>query len=391
MLISLSELFRNLITKKNMFVLSRDVSAAKRVIATLLAIAVTMWALGFSSFAEAANLTDVKDTLTDSAPSAASNHSIQFISPSGVATSSTIVITFDAATFSLANIGEEDIDVLVNGTNRSNALWSTATSATSITLTFGGTSIAAGATTTILIGLHAINEGSPNTQIVNPNPVDGNESYEIDISAGASDTGHTRVVILDTVLVTAQVNTTFNFTVYGLASSTNINGALATGASSSTTIPFGVLVANAPKVLGHDLTVGTNAANGFVVTVESDGYFDSSTGAIIDNYQDGTVVTDPETWAAPANNISLANTWGHWGVTSEDTNTNGNRAFEFGANEWAGVTTSPTVIFAHNGPADASTFGIGSTTVGYKVEITPLQEAGDDYSTILTYIATPTF
>jgi hypothetical protein len=31
------------------------------------------------------------------------------------------------------------------------------------------------------------------------------------------------------------------------------------------------------------------------------------------------------------------------------------------------------------------------TEVGYKIEITPLQEAADDYTTTLTYIATPTF
>ncbi len=373
-----------------MFVLSRDVSAAKRVIATLLAIAVTMWALGLGSSAEAANITDVEDTLSDSAPSAGSNHTIQFVSPTGVATSSTIVISFDAATFSLANIGEEDIDILVNGTNRSNALWSTATSATSITLTFGGTSIAAGATTTILIGLHATNEGSPNTQIVNPNPADGNESYEIDISAGASDTGHTRVVILDTVLVTAQVNTTFDFTVNGLATSTSVNGQSLSGTSGSTTLPYGVLTALTAETLGQRLNVSTNAANGFQVTVESDGAFDSSTGADIDMFADGTLAA-PATWESPSVglNVNNENTWGHWGLTSDDTSLEAGDTF--GTNLWRGVTTTPTQVFWHGGPADGTTAHIGSTTVAYRVEISALQEAGDDYSTVLTYIATPTF
>jgi hypothetical protein len=53
---------------------------------------------------------------------------------------------------------------------------------------------------------------------------------------------------------------------------------------------------------------------------------------------------------------------------------------------------------AHNDPSDGTTGttdatgdDVGETFVGYQIEITPLQEAADDYQTILTYIATPTF
>jgi hypothetical protein len=53
--------------------------------------------------------------------------------------------------------------------------------------------------------------------------------------------------------------------------------------------------------------------------------------------------------------------------------------------------TTPRAIMAHTGPSDGVTPGIGFATVGYKAEITALQEAGDDYNTMLTYIATPTF
>ena len=45
----------------------------------------------------------------------------------------------------------------------------------------------------------------------------------------------------------------------------------------------------------------------------------------------------------------------------------------------------------HDGPADGVTEDIGRVTVGYQIQITALQEAGDDYNTTLTYIATPTF
>lgn len=370
-----------------MFVLSRNVSASFRVIATLVATALLMWALGLHSFAQAANVTDLYILLSDTAPLAPSDHEIEFVTPSGVANGGTVVITYPAG-FDLTGIANEDVDLLVNGANIAAANWTAGVVGTTLTITMNTGSIAAGATTTILIGENAVNEGTPDTQIINPDPAGGNESYEIGISAGTADTGFTRVVILDTVLVTAQVNTIFEFTVGGVATTTSVNGTSTTITSSSTTIPFGVLSAGEIQTLAQDLNVITNAINGFVVTVESDGQLESSTGADIDNFDDD-LIGNPATWSAPANNIALENTWGHWGVTTEDATTT--RAVEFGSNEWQGVSTTPTVLFSHDGPADGTTAGIGATRVGYQVEISPLQEAAQDYSAVLTYIATPTF
>jgi hypothetical protein len=377
-----------------MFVLSRDVSAAKKVIATLLATAIVLWASGAWNTVRAANLTYVTDIISDSAPGASADHDIQFTHPvdsTGVANGEDIVITFPAG-FNLANIGEEDIDILIDGNNKPAAEWSVATTGSSITLTIDTGNIAAGSSTRILVGLNATNEGVPNSQISNPSsPEGGNESYEITISAGADDIGYTRVVILSTVLVTASIDTVFNFTVYGNATSTDVNGETSTITSSSTTIPFGTLEAYVPQVLSQDLTVETNAIHGFVVTVQSDGPLESSTGAQIDEFKDNVIVTNPEAWESPLVGLDIDDntTWGHWGITSEDATTT--RAFEFGLNEWVGVELTPVIVFSHDGPADASTPGIGSTTVGFKVEISPLQEAAQDYSTVLTYIATPTF
>ena len=46
---------------------------------------------------------------------------------------------------------------------------------------------------------------------------------------------------------------------------------------------------------------------------------------------------------------------------------------------------------AHNGAADGTGNGTGTANIGYQVEISALQEASDDYSTTLRYVATPTF
>jgi len=48
-------------------------------------------------------------------------------------------------------------------------------------------------------------------------------------------------------------------------------------------------------------------------------------------------------------------------------------------------------VMSHDGPAAGAGVGIGTTTVGYKIEISALQEQGESYATTLTYIATPTF
>jgi hypothetical protein len=195
--------------------------------------------------------------------------------------------------------------------------------------------------------------------------------------------------------VTADVSTQFDFTVHANGVGETVNTSdTTTATSSTTTIPFGNLVANTPVVLSQDLTVVTNAINGFVVTVESDGTLRSSTGADIDDFVDGNSTNAPTAWAAPTNNIAQENTWGHWGITTEDQDAASDSmrtGDEFAAGEWIGASTTPREIFAHDGPADGATPGVGSTTIGFKVQISPLQEAADDYATTLTYIATPTF
>lgn len=381
-----------------MFVLTRNVSASQKAIATLLATAVVLWTLGFYTTAQAANVTNFSDVLSDSAPGASANHLITFTVPTAMAVGENFTVTIPG-TFDMSSIVIGDVDLDIGGDQTLAAVAGAGTWGVTgfggNTLTFetptdGGTS--AGATFIIDIGTAAT--GGTN-QITNPaTPSLGNESYEIDIAGTMTDSGHTRVVILDTVLVTATVVTRFDFTVYGNGNGEAVNGTSTTITTGSTTIPFGVLTAGQIETGSQDLTVSTNAANGFVVTVETDGEFRSSTGAEIDGFIDNSDTNTPTSWAAPGGgspDVLTKTEWGHWGITSEDTDTHGERTTDFGSDEWIAATTSPRVVFEHNGPADALTPGIGSTTVGFQVEISPLQEAGDDYETTLTYIATPTF
>jgi hypothetical protein len=202
------------------------------------------------------------------------------------------------------------------------------------------------------------------------------------------------------VLVTADVDTTLTFTVSGVADSATVNGSPTTTATTTTsnTLPFETLSENVSKTLAQDLSVQTNARNGYIVTVEVDGPLESTVGADIDSFINGAYTNTPAPWEAPGNSILNENTWGHWGLTSTDGDLQGGGPDFASADTWIAASTTPRVIMAHSGPADGTTGtadstgdDVGLTRVGYQIQITALQEAGDDYSTTLTYIATPTF
>jgi hypothetical protein len=358
-----------------------------------------MWSLGLPvlQFAEAANVTTLSNTLSDSAPSVVSDHTIYFETPTGVANGETITIDLSDGPFVIGSVDETDIDVQDGATDLTVAADCTgadqvgaAFAATTLTLTFcvgDGASIAAGASTTIEIGLNA---AGGDAQITNPA---GAVSYQIPVTAGSADTGETRVAIVDSVTVTATVDTIFTFTVSGVASGVLVNTGDTTGGdTTATAIPFGELSADTASTAAQDLEVSTNAANGFVVTVTADQQLLSSNGADIDGFADGAFDATPAAWAAPGATPGAENEAGHWGLSSTDTTlTAGLSDLYSGGDSFVSASTTPVEIFRHDGPSDGSGSGEGTARAIYKVEVTALQEAADDYTATLTYVATPVF
>lgn len=356
-----------------------QVGISQRVVATLVACATVLFSIGVYQTAQAANFEDISDLLTDSHPSVTSGHTITFTIPaSGTALADGDDLTITLEGFTVTGVNNTNTSVTVAGTPDADP-------------TIGGvgevitiSNVAASAGDTIVV---AIDDG------VITNPVAG--SYDVSI-ATPNDSGKTMVAIIDHVTVSASVDTSFVFTVDGLAStSPAVNGATLTGDSTATLLDYGELTAGNAEVLGQELTVTTNALNGFAVTVESDGNLRSANGADIDNFDDGSDVADVGTqWNSPTPDIDDENTWGHWGLTTDDGDlfSDGNYyTTDFASNDFIAASTSPRVVFAHSGPSDGTTVDKGSTTVAYQVEISALQEAADDYTAILTYIATPTF
>jgi hypothetical protein len=359
-----------------MFVIPTHVGFTYRAVAMLVAFAVILATFGFHQMtAQAANLTSVSNTLSDSAPGVLSGHDIRFTVPtsSNLLVGATTSITFPALFTGVGTIVIGDLTVTVNGTPDAPATFNV----TGQTISFTG--VAATATDVVRIVI-------PATRVTNP--VVG--SYEFVITT-PNDIGRTRVAIVDTVEVTAEVQTSFEFRVLGLATSTSVNSTSTTGSTTPTQIPFGVVSAGVIETLGQQLTVQTNARNGFVVTVEQDSNLQSSTGADIDGFTNGNYQNTPIPWAPPTNTLLQENTYGHWGLTSNDSDLNSAEFTTGGGNRWVAASTTPRAIFSHNGPADGLTQDYGQAEVAYQIQITPLQEAGDDYNTTLTYIATPTF
>ncbi len=344
----------------------------------------TVGILGFVGSVKAANLLNVRDTITNSAPAGTSNHNIQFGAESGLTAGQTIIITFDPATnaFNLGTLG-------VGDTTASGFTVVSACGAGASEVTMATTNDPDRVTFTVCSG-DSISSGSKqvqfqNNKITNPSTV---QSYVVRIQWGPNDSGDTRVAIVEPVSVTAQVETTLVFTVTGVGNGVIVNGTPTTGTTSATSIPFGVLEPGVPKFMAQQLTVGTNALNGFVVTVRQNQNLLSANGADIDLFIDGNATPTPGGWQSPSNNIANENTWGHYGVTSDDTDLNGG---EFNGGRFAGNIDTARQIFSHTGPADETTPDIGRARVGYRIEITALQEAANDYNNILTYVCTPTF
>ena len=209
--------------------------------AAIVGLAIVLWSLGLPSFrfAEAANVTSFSDTLSDSAPSVVSNHTIEFVTPTGLSAGEIISITFPAGFTGIGSLDFNDIDLAVNGTDEDLAAtaattdWGVNASGQIIDIESGTDTIGAGATVTIEIGTHATEGATGDSQITNPGSA---TSYEIDLDFGGNDTGSTRVAIVDTVTVTASVDTIFTFEVTGVSSGTLVNTADTTGGDTTAKI-----------------------------------------------------------------------------------------------------------------------------------------------------------
>ena len=355
-----------------------------KAIVLTLTLAMVYWTFSASllQFAQAANVTSFSVTLSDSAPSASVDIVVEFTTPNGLDENEDIILTLENFG-GLSSITSSDIELDVNSAPESIGTdWTFSQVGDTIVLTSDtGVTIPDNAEVVIRVGE---NTSSGSNQLTNPSTTG---AYPVQIELDSGDSGETQVAIVDAVIVTATVDTIFTFTITGVNNGETVNGDTTSTTTTATEIAFGNLTPGTPVVAAQELQVETNASNGFAVTVETDGPFASAAGGVIQNFVEGSDTSTPVSWSSPTGNVFDDSTWSHWGLTSNDATS----TISFASGEYVAATTSPTVVFSHDGPADGATQNVGVARVGYKVEITALQPAANDYTTTLTYIATPTF
>jgi hypothetical protein len=358
----------------------------------------------FISTASAAQLTFISATASSSAASVSTSYTIRFTTSNGIGAGlagqgSTTRITFDPTgnAFSLATLATAtDISISGGVTYVSDAASCTVPTTNEIYVELVGRSqpedfvqFRSCPGDTIPAGAMVVNLA--NAHVTNPSSTG---SYVLRIGGGTStpmlDAGDTRIAIIDTVTVTASVDTNLTFTIAGVASGTPVNGDTTSTSTTATVIGFGTLSVGTSSIAAQDLAVSTNAVNGFSVTVIANQNLTASNGADIDAFRDGGGTASATSWFAPASTIGQEATYGHFGITSEDISLPGGD--EFGLQLWAGdfATTTRTVLY-HTGVANGLEANTSATRVGYRVQVGSLQEAGTDYTNRLTYVCTPIF
>jgi len=358
---------------------------------------VTLYTSYLTFHVDAAQIQTLSDTLSTSKPGIGADHTIRFVSASDVPEGSTVVVTLPSG-FDTSTITEDDVDVIDDGVDlTTNVVCGAAQAAVTVlgqevrieVCVGGGGAIASSSQVRIEIGHHATSSGVGTHRIVN-NPIPG--SYELGIAGTAPDQGYTRLVIIDAVTASGEVETYFSFSVGGVGAGQTVNEdvTLTFSTTTATTVPFGVVQPNTEYLLGQDLFVTTNADAGFTVTVAAADDLRASSNATINSFIDGSGTSTPSEWVAPAGVSGSLDTYGHWGVTTDDATLSDDDSF--GNARYAGdFITTPREVMNATSSADGTAPGIGRVRVGYKLETSMMQEAANDYETTLTYVATPTF
>jgi hypothetical protein len=366
---------------------------------------------GHFAAADTIAIRNVSDTLSNarikaaSGPAAVDQYSVHTFAfqpkvdiPAGQALSFKFMQNPDSSNFDASVLAWED--VYVNGWPAgSNACaagkdFSALVTATQIDVAPCAQNSRSFASTTPYIVTFGSSTSATKTMILNPQPASitaANYMIELYSTDGVTppQSSRIRVALVENVDVTAQVDPVFDFTVSGVASTTSTTYGAMTTDSSTSTINYGILPVGTAQIAAQGLQVKTNARQGYNVTVVSDQPFMSQNGAVID----GFASTTPGAWTSPIADVNNDITWGHIGVSSDDSNIPNGGIYAFAGQAYTGdfVRGIPVSIFGNASSTAGVGQGTGTTTVYYKTEISPLQEAATDYHMNLIYVATPTF
>ena len=241
-------------------------------------IAIAVFSLIMSVFgqipvASAATITSFSDNLTRLKASTLADHEIKFVSPTGIAAGQTVTLTFGTPGFTLGTFAVANVDFATGSSgvcssatyteqtlaaSPSGATWGIATSsATTITLTSGSGTSAAGNCVRFRLGANAVTGGTGVSFITNGSA--GATTATVTVGGNFTDSGTLFVPIIsnDQVSITATVDPSISFSIstnsIGFGTLTSANARFATSDTLGTST----------EVSAHNLIVGTNASSGY--------------------------------------------------------------------------------------------------------------------------------
>lgn len=333
---------------------------------------------------QAAALTSVSDTLSTLTQNTAANHTILFVTPTGVQVSGD-QITIDFTDFTVGSVDFTDIDIAEDDDGGCDGTWTDKTVAATAAAgawgaAFSGSSleldpptdaasgeIDAGFCVQIQIGTNA---ASGDQQLTNPNDTN---THVVEIAGAFGDSGSFAVDFVsdDSVNISATVDPTLAFTIsdtaIGFGNLSDSTGRWATadalgGNASNPALP----------TAAHTMTVATNATGGWAITYNGATLTSGANTidvASVDEDSDGTPGTEEFGVAVSTNGDSTVAT-GYLRDTASD--------FTF-------VAGTTTTIISEAAPTSTETI-----SASYLANIAGNTEAGS-YATDVTYIATATF
>lgn len=349
------------------------------IISVVAIIAMIASMLGFMApVANAATLTQIADTLSRVKASTAANHTIQFVTPTGVAAAGTVTVAFPTG-FAMGSVDYTDVDLAegssgtcssatftdkVIAATASGATWGAAVASQTLTFTSGTGTITAGRCVQIEVGLNATADVAGDAQVTNSTA--GNDK-KMDLTAGASDSGSLAISIIadDVVAVTATVNSTMTFTI-----TDNAIG-FGTLSSSAATWANGAATGSATDTSAHNLTIATNAATGYAITYNGATLTSGSntiTAATITSDANGTPGTEEFAMAFSTGGSST--------IAS---------GYEHATPNWKFTAGATTTFISRTTPTATETI-----SAYYLANIATTTDPGS-YSTAITYIATGIF
>jgi len=335
-------------------------------------ISITSGGLGLMSpkVASAAVLTAVSDTVSNLTASTVANHTIQFTTPTGVASGATMILTFDNSTSVHASMTFADIDLRYNSTDVTLAAAPSGaivgvvrTSATVLTFTNGTTVIPASAIIIIKIGTNASIGGNGVNQMTNG--IVGTTTLRITGTFGDNGIVGMAIITNGVVAVTAEVLGSITFTIDQNAINFGTLSSAGPRYANSTT-------GSATPVTAFNIQTGTNGSTGYTLSVQGD-TLRSGANTITAIPASAVSSTGSEQFG-----INLVKSLGGSGTIAADYGTASQYAYK-GTTALADTIASATSATAVNNYA-----------ITYLANISAVTEAGS-YTTAHTYVATGNF